>query len=80
MTTTEIAAQLVARCREGRFLDAVKTLYADDIVSVEAVDYQGLGHRRAVAHRRRCGRRDFAHGAGNIARMIHLPASVPSSA
>ena len=43
MTTTEIAPQLVALCREGRFLDAVKTFYADDIVSVEAVDYQGLG-------------------------------------
>jgi len=43
MTTTEIAAQLVALCSEGRFLDAVKTLYADNVVSVEAVDYQGLG-------------------------------------
>ena len=43
MTTTEIAAQLVALNREGRFLDAVSTLYADDIVSVEAVDYKGLG-------------------------------------
>jgi hypothetical protein len=43
MTTTEIAAQLVALGREGRFLDAVNNLYADDIVSVEAVDYQGLG-------------------------------------
>jgi ketosteroid isomerase-like protein len=43
MTTTEIAAQLVALCREGRFVDAVKTLYADDIVSVEAADFQGLG-------------------------------------
>lgn len=43
MTTTEIAAQLVTLCRVGRFLDAVKTLYADDIVSLEAVDYQGLG-------------------------------------
>jgi len=36
MTTTEIAAQLVALCSEGRFLDAVKTLYADNVVSVEA--------------------------------------------
>ena len=43
MTTTEIAAQLVALCSEGRFLDAVETLYADNVVSVEAVDYQGLG-------------------------------------
>ena len=43
MTTVEVATQLVALCREGRFLDAVKTLYADDIVSVEAMDYQGSG-------------------------------------
>jgi hypothetical protein len=43
MTTAEVAAQLVALCREGKFLDAVKTLHADDIISVEAMDYQGLG-------------------------------------
>ena len=43
MTTTEIAAQLVALCSEGRFLDAVKTLYTDNVVSVEAIDYQALG-------------------------------------
>ena len=43
MTTAEVATQLVALCREGRFLDAVQTLYADGIVSVEAMDYQGTG-------------------------------------
>jgi ketosteroid isomerase-like protein len=43
MTTHEVAAQLVALCRDGKYLDAVDTLYADDIVSIEAVDYQGLG-------------------------------------
>jgi hypothetical protein len=43
MTTTEIAVQFVALCREGKFLDAVNTLYADDIVSIEAADYQGSG-------------------------------------
>jgi ketosteroid isomerase-like protein len=43
MTTPEVAAQLVALCREGKFVDAVNTLYADDIVSIEAADYQGLG-------------------------------------
>src|ERR1041384_8878637 len=36
----------------------------------------GVDDRRAIAHRRRCGWSDFAHGAGSIARMIHLPASV----
>ena len=43
MTTHEVAAQLVALCRDGKYLDAVNTLYANDIVSIEAVDYQGLG-------------------------------------
>ena len=35
MTTLEIANQLVALCRQGKFEDA-KSLYADDAVSVEA--------------------------------------------
>ena len=43
MITAEVATQLVSLCREGRFVDAVETLYADDVVSVEAMDYQGLG-------------------------------------
>jgi hypothetical protein len=45
MTTAEVATQLVALCSAGRFIDAVKTLYADDIVSVEAMDYQGSGRK-----------------------------------
>ncbi len=36
MTTQEVADQLVKLCREGKFREAVETLYADDIVSVEA--------------------------------------------
>jgi len=32
----EVGQQLVALCKEGRYLDAVGTLYADDIVSIEA--------------------------------------------
>lgn len=43
MTTAEVATQLVMLFRKGKFLDAVNTLYADSIVSVKAVDYQGLG-------------------------------------
>ncbi|MBI5086126.1 MAG: nuclear transport factor 2 family protein [Acidobacteria bacterium] len=43
MNTLEIAHQLVALCREGKFVDAVETLYGDGVVSVEAADYQGLG-------------------------------------
>jgi len=36
MSTQEVADQLVALCRQGKNTEAVKTLYADDIVSVEA--------------------------------------------
>jgi SnoaL-like protein len=43
MTTADVATRLISLCRDGKFIDAVETLYADDIVSVEAMDYQGLG-------------------------------------
>jgi SnoaL-like domain len=36
MTTKEVADTLVKLCSEGKFHDAVKTLYAQEIVSVEA--------------------------------------------
>ena len=36
MTTQEVADQLVKMCREGKFREAVESLYGDDIVSVEA--------------------------------------------
>lgn len=35
MTTQEVANKLVGLCREGKFEDAVKELYAPNIVSVE---------------------------------------------
>ena len=37
MTTIEIAKQLVALCKSGKNLEALDTLYADDVVSVEAL-------------------------------------------
>ena len=36
MTTQEVADQLVKLCKEGKFSEAVETLYANDIVSMEA--------------------------------------------
>jgi hypothetical protein len=36
MTTQEVADQLVKLCKEGKFSEAVATLYANDIVSMEA--------------------------------------------
>ena len=41
MTTLEIANALVDMCRQGRNADAIKTLYADDVVSVEASAPEG---------------------------------------
>ena len=35
MTTKEIAARLVALCREGKFEEAQKELYADNAFSIE---------------------------------------------
>jgi hypothetical protein len=37
MTTQEVADELVQMCRQGQFREAVAKLYAEDIVSVEAV-------------------------------------------
>lgn len=37
MTTQEIADRLVALCREGKNMEAVETLYANDIHSIEPV-------------------------------------------
>ncbi len=36
MNAKEIGEKLVALCREGRNMEAINELYADDIVSVEA--------------------------------------------
>ena len=36
MTTMEIARQLAELCKQGKNLEALDTLFADDIVSVEA--------------------------------------------
>ena len=35
MTTQEVANRLVALCREGKFEEAVRELYAPDIISIE---------------------------------------------
>lgn len=43
MTTDEVAAKLVALCRDGKFAEAIETLYAGGVISVEAMDYQGMG-------------------------------------
>ena len=35
MTTAEVAEKLVAYCREGKNIDAINELYAEDIISKE---------------------------------------------
>ena len=35
MTAKEVATQLVDLCKKGEFLEAVETLYADNVVSAE---------------------------------------------
>ncbi len=41
-TTQEVANRLASLCREGKFVDAVKELYAPDVLSDEP---QGMGPR-----------------------------------
>lgn len=43
MELKEIAAELVAGCREGRAKENLQKLYAADAVSVEASDPMGMG-------------------------------------
>ncbi|MGB5820450.1 MAG: nuclear transport factor 2 family protein [Saonia sp.] len=35
MTTQEVADKLVSYCRQGQFDEAIATLYADDVISIE---------------------------------------------
>ena len=41
MTTTDVANRLVELCREGKFEETQKELYADNAVSIEADDSMG---------------------------------------
>ena len=41
MTTQEVAAKLIELCRQGKALEAIATLYAEDVVSVEAMAMPG---------------------------------------
>ncbi|MDU8945899.1 nuclear transport factor 2 family protein [Ovoidimarina sediminis] len=43
MTLNDIAAELVAGCRENRAMENLDKLYAADAVSVEASDPMGMG-------------------------------------
>lgn len=43
MTTLDVANKLVELCKQGKNQEAMETLYAADIVSVEAREMPGLG-------------------------------------
>lgn len=45
MSAFEIGKQLVAFCKEGKNLDSINTLYADNVVSVEAAPPPAGGDR-----------------------------------
>lgn len=42
MTINEVATQLVALCKEGKFHEAINTLYADDATSLEPMSWGGM--------------------------------------
>ena len=42
MTTIEVGRKLVELCRQGQNTQAIETLYAPDIVSVEAASMPGM--------------------------------------
>jgi len=43
MKTMDIAKQLVSLCSQGKNLEALDTLYSNDVVSVEAAAMPGMG-------------------------------------
>lgn len=45
MTTQEIANKLVEHCRNGKFEDAYRELYSQDVVSIEMEGAQGFPAR-----------------------------------
>ena len=45
MSAQKIGHKLVALCQAGKGMEAVETLYADDIVSIEAQDFEGMPAR-----------------------------------
>ena len=42
MNAMEVGNQLVAICRQGKNMEAIKTLYVDDVVSVEACEMPAM--------------------------------------
>ncbi len=42
MSAKSVGEKLVALCKEGKNIDAINTLYSDDVVSVEAMAMPGM--------------------------------------
>ncbi len=49
MSTQDIAHDLVALCKEGKFDEAGEKYWADDVVSVEAMGDEAESHGKAAA-------------------------------
>ena len=60
MTTQEVANQLVSLCREGKFVEAIHSLYSPEIVSVEATAMPG-GSREAAGLEAILGKANWWH-------------------
>ena len=43
MSTAEVAKKLVSLCQQGKFNEAMEATYANNIVSVEGFDMNGMG-------------------------------------
>jgi len=68
MTTFEVGKKLVELCKQGKYEEAMKSLYAADIVSVEAASQPGgspesRGIEAVVAKSKWWGENHEIHGA-----------------
>lgn len=45
MSALEVGQKLVQLCKDGKGMEAIEALYADDIVSIEAQDFEGMPAR-----------------------------------
>ena len=62
MTTIDIAHDLVALCKAGKFDESGEKYWADDVVSVEAMGDEAVSHGKAAAR----GKGEWWAGAHEI--------------
>ncbi|SEK66106.1 nuclear transport factor 2 family protein [Parapedobacter koreensis] len=72
MTVQEIADRLVQRCREGRNLQAIDELYADDVISREPE-----GHPHEVTEGKEAVKTSTRNWEASVAEIHHATVSDP---